>query len=246
MSDYLPPKATIAEAVAWLDKNTGETWSLARIVETGIWPWFWLDYSPEHAHMFGDRFEGYAAQITYGCDKQRLLENTSEPDFVVTMFWAPEGILSPDIVLVRTTPIFLPMSALRFARDDIQRVADVTNKSSQTYSGHTGEESDSAVSASHPDSSEAEPEKRLVGWKADAVENWLTILQLSKGEPDARGVAKFLVNIGTLFKVAGKRDAYTWKPTNSSDGREKSLSLKTIQNSMPELFEMAATRKNPG
>jgi hypothetical protein len=148
MSDYLPPKATIAEAVAWLDKNTGDTWSLARIVETGIWPWFWLDYSSEHAHMFGDRFEGYAAQITYGCDKQRLLENTSEPDFVVTMFWAPEGILSPDRVLVRTTPLFLPMSALRFARDDIQRVADVTNKSSQTYSGHTGEESDSAVSAS--------------------------------------------------------------------------------------------------
>ena len=48
--------------------------------------------------MFGDRFEGYAAQITYGCDKQRLLENTSEPDFVVTMFWAPEGILSPERV----------------------------------------------------------------------------------------------------------------------------------------------------
>lgn len=104
----------------------------------------------------------------------------------------------------------------------------------------------SDTSPHHQNISDDEPEKRLVGWKADAVENWLTILQLSKGEPDARDVAKFLVNIGTLFKVAGKRDAYTWKPTNSSDGREKPLSLKTIQNSMPELFEMAATRKNPG
>lgn len=148
MSEHLPPKATIAEAVSWLEKNTGEAWSFARIVETGIWPWFWLDYSPEYANLFGDRFEGYAAQLTYGGDKQRLLENTSEPDFVVTMFWAPEGILSPDRVLVRSTPIFLPMSALRFARDDIERIADVTNKSSQTDSGYTGEESNSERSAS--------------------------------------------------------------------------------------------------
>ena len=91
--------------------------------------------------MFGDRFEGDAAQITYGCDKQRLLENTSEPDFVVTMFWAPEGILSPDRVLVRTTPMFLPMSALRFAREDIQLLAVKLN---QTESGHTSVATDSA------------------------------------------------------------------------------------------------------
>lgn len=242
MSDYLPPKATSAEAIEWLNKQTGEKWTLARIIEAWILPWFWLDYSPEYASLFGDRIEGFTVQMEPGTDKQRLLENTCETTFLVTMFRTPEGVLSSDGALVRGS-LWLPMEALRFAREDIQLLAE---KPSQTDSGHTGEESDSAVSASRPDSSEAEPEKRLIGWKADAVENWLAILQLSKGEPDARGVAKFLVNIGTLFKVAGKRDAYTWKPTNSSDGREKSLSLKTIQNSMPELFEMAATRKNPG
>lgn len=90
------------------------------------------------------------------------------------------------------------------------------------------------------------PERRLVGWKNDALEHWPTIVQLSKGEPSARDVAKCLINIGTLCKVAGKQNTYTWEPTNSSDGKSKPLTLKTIQNSMPELFEMAATRKNPG
>ncbi len=120
--------ATAEEAVAWLEKNTGETWSLARIVETGIWPWFRFDYSPEHAHMFGDRFEGYAAQMIYGGDKQRLVENASDQDFLVTMFYVPAGILSPKEELVRTTPMFLPMSALRFAREDIQRLASVLQR----------------------------------------------------------------------------------------------------------------------
>lgn len=123
MSDYLPPKATSAEAIEWLNKQTGEKWTLARIIEAWILPWFWLDYSPEYASLFGDRIEGFTVQMEPGTDKQRLLENTCETTFLVTMFRTPEGVLSSDGALVRGS-LWLPMEALRFAREDIQLLAN--------------------------------------------------------------------------------------------------------------------------
>lgn len=123
MTAYLPPKATSAEAIEWLNNQTGEQWTLARIIEAGAWPWFWLDYSPEYASLFGDRIEGFTVQMEPGTDKQRLLENTCETTFLVTMFRTPEGVLSSDGALVRGS-LWLPMEALRFAREDIQLLAN--------------------------------------------------------------------------------------------------------------------------
>lgn len=189
MGEYLPPKATAAEAVAWLEKNTGEAWSLARIVETGIWPWFRFDYSPEHAHMFGDRFEGYAAQMTFGCDKQRLLENASDQDFLVTMFYVPAGILSPNEELVRTTPIFLPMSALRFAREDIQRIASVLQRAD-----------DKTVERSKPD------------WHAKAWEigvQWMLAQEKQTGtRPSVQAIAAHVEREFKRLDIRGARDDY--------------------------------------
>lgn len=121
--DYIPPKATAAEAIEWLGNHTGQRWTIARIVESGVSPWFWLDYSQEHAIAFGDRIEGYEVQMIFGTDVQRLLKNTSEATCLVTMFRAPAGVFGPDEALVRV-PVTVPMDALRFAREDIQALAE--------------------------------------------------------------------------------------------------------------------------
>lgn len=122
MTAYLPPKATSAEAIEWLNNQTGEQWTLARIIEAGAWPWFWLDYSPEYASLFGDRIEGFTVRMESGTDKRRLLENTCETTFLITMLQTPEGVLSADGALVRGS-LWLPMEALRFAREDIHLLA---------------------------------------------------------------------------------------------------------------------------
>ena len=61
--------------------------------------------------------------MIFGTDVQRLLKNTSEATCLVTMFRAPAGVFGPDEALVRA-PINVPMDALRFAREDIQALAE--------------------------------------------------------------------------------------------------------------------------
>jgi hypothetical protein len=92
-------------------------------LKLALGPWFWLDYSPEAKVIFGDRFEGYEVEMRHGPDRQRLLKNTSEPEFIITMFDVPPGVLSQNEELVQAEGASLPMSALRFAREDIQLLA---------------------------------------------------------------------------------------------------------------------------
>lgn len=110
---YLPKVASLEQAQAWLEHETGQQWPLARLIEqTGIMPWVWLDYSPEHAEAFAGRLEGYLAPMLFAGDTQRLAAGAD--DVVITITEAADGRF------MQLTGMRCPLAALRFKADDIR------------------------------------------------------------------------------------------------------------------------------
>lgn len=112
---YLPTHATIDEACNWLTEQSGESWTLARLMEYRVRPYFWLDYSPNtHPLIFGGNVEGYLAEIIFNGDIKRLeIDGT---DVQVTMTKTYGGTLFKS-----TPPIRFPLTELRFKRDDVEK-----------------------------------------------------------------------------------------------------------------------------
>lgn len=118
--DYLPRLATIEQACQWLDAKTGNTWILPRLLECRLTPCFWLDYTPGYSEIFGDRKEGYLAEMIFHGDIMRLESGVAEA--LVTMFTAHDG------TLVTSEPgMRVPLSELRFKREQVEREAEITN-----------------------------------------------------------------------------------------------------------------------
>ena len=116
MTDYLPKHATNEQACAWLHARTGQSWSLARLMECGFMPWVWLDYTPGYPSIFGDRLEGYLAPMVFGGDTERLEADGTFA--LITMTRTHEGIP------MKINPgIRAPLSELRFKREDIEAMA---------------------------------------------------------------------------------------------------------------------------
>ncbi len=140
MTDYLPKAATIEQACDWLARQTGSAWTLARILECGPKPWFWLDYSTDAPkELFGDKTEGYFAPMIFGGDKHRL-EMYGE-FALVTM------TRTHDDNLIKMTPgMRLDLSEIRFKRESLERVAKIINEQ---------KESQSAASSGAPESAES-------------------------------------------------------------------------------------------
>ncbi|MEF8701526.1 MAG: hypothetical protein V5B33_19890 [Candidatus Accumulibacter sp. UW20] len=127
-ASYLPPKATIEESCHWLASNTGELWTLPRLLEHGLTPWLWLDYQEGHPELFGNRVEGFSAPVSFAGDLQRLSADCHH--VVLTMTCTPDGRL------FRLCPgIEFPADRLRFLRDDIQRLAGKFSATAAAPSG---------------------------------------------------------------------------------------------------------------
>lgn len=118
MTDYLPKAATIEQACAWLEQQTGSTWTLAKLLECGELPWFWFDYSTEAPkEIFGDKTEGYFAPMVFAGDAHRL-EMFGE-FALVTM------TRTHDDNLIKMTPgMRIDLSEIRFKRESLQELAD--------------------------------------------------------------------------------------------------------------------------
>lgn len=125
MNDYLPKLATIEQACNWLCARTGETWILERLLEYGLTPWFWLDYTPGWTAIFGDRVEGYLAPMVFAPDKQRL--EVVGTDALVNMTCAPDGA-----ILKLKPGMRVHLSELRFKREAVKRVAANINPPTAT------------------------------------------------------------------------------------------------------------------
>jgi len=123
--DYLPKMASIAETCEWLHKQTGQKWVLQRLMEHGLRPYFWLDYSAGAPfEIFGDRKEGYLASMAFAGDTHRL--EIDATDALVTMSFTHDG------KVFKTEPgIRVPLSDLRFKREEIERAGEITNTSKQ-------------------------------------------------------------------------------------------------------------------
>jgi hypothetical protein len=114
----LPSWATVAEACLWLDEKTGTSWNLARLLEGGLTPHVWLDYSAEYSGLFAEGITRYPAPIFYVEDIKRLADGA--PDVLMRM------TRDSDRISFKLDPpgISKPLDALRFFQRDIQHFAD--------------------------------------------------------------------------------------------------------------------------
>ncbi len=122
--DYLPKDATIEQACNWLHAKTGQTWVLPRLLECHLQPYFWLDYAPGYPVIFGSRIEGYQTRMMFQGDLCRLESDGTEA--LVNMYVAHNGAL-----IKSAPPLRVPLSELRFKREDEERVAEIINKTAQ-------------------------------------------------------------------------------------------------------------------
>lgn len=116
-SSYLPRHARIDEACEWMTLQTGQKWTLARLLESGLMPWFWIDYKADvPAVIFNGRIEGYLAPVVFAGDTQRLAADGS--DALVNITRTAGG------VLMKVEPAMrMPLSELRFKSDDLRSLA---------------------------------------------------------------------------------------------------------------------------
>lgn len=112
---YLPKSATADEACAWLEEQTGESWPLARLLESWLTPSVWLEYSPEAPkELFGDRHEGFLAPLLFNGDTNRMAHTRSG---LLTMTRLPNGLFC------RFSPgIPFDLSELRYSAKDLAKL----------------------------------------------------------------------------------------------------------------------------
>jgi hypothetical protein len=110
-------RATTDEACAWLAQQTGNVWTLARLIESGLIPYVWLDYSADYPELFGDATGGYPAPIFYEADTLRLAAGSDD----VLITFTKDADKLP--IKLAAPGLRAPLNALRFLQKDIARLA---------------------------------------------------------------------------------------------------------------------------
>lgn len=125
--DYLPRDATIEQTCDWLQAQTGQTWVLSRLMERKLTPYFWVDYQSGQPIIFGDSIQGYQTKMVFAGDLRRL---EADGTALVTMFTAEDGV-----TIISANPGYLvPLTTLRFKREDVERLAARINAITQAQS----------------------------------------------------------------------------------------------------------------
>lgn len=130
----------LAAVRALLTEVTGSAWNLPDLLDAGLTPWFWLDYSPEApAEIFNDRFEGMPVKMVFAGDAQRL-RYLPDGDVSVTMY------ATEDERIYRCLPgIAVPQSELMFDASEVHETARLLAlEKSQGAAPETASESGSA------------------------------------------------------------------------------------------------------
>lgn len=121
----LPFRATTAEACAWLEKQTGTPWTLARMLDSALIPVVWLDYDAAYPDLFGDANGGYAAPIYFADDVARLAADSA--DILITMtkdaYKLPVRLPAPGFTR--------PLDQLRFQKRDLERLVGKLKQEAQ-------------------------------------------------------------------------------------------------------------------
>jgi hypothetical protein len=113
----LPFRATTEQACHWLAQQTGTPWTLARMIESGLTPYVWLDYDPDYPALFGDANGGYPAPIFFKDDTERLAAGSEDVLITIT-----KDVYK--IVAQLKPPGFRrDLHELRFLKKDLERLA---------------------------------------------------------------------------------------------------------------------------
>jgi hypothetical protein len=113
----LPFRATTAQACHWLAQQTGTPWALARLIESGLTPYVWLDYDPDYPALFGEANGGYPAPIFFEGDTGRLAAGSEDVLITITKD-------AYKIVTQLAPPGFRrALHELRFLKKDLERLA---------------------------------------------------------------------------------------------------------------------------
>ena len=125
MNIELPYRASTEQACHWLAQETSTPWSLARLIESGLTPYVWLDYDASYPELFGDANGGYAAPIFFEGDTHRLAAGCD--DVLITMTKD-----AYKIVVTLPPPGFRrALHELRFLKSDLQRLAKQLKRPAQ-------------------------------------------------------------------------------------------------------------------
>ena len=143
MPNYIQKFATIEQSCDWLRARTGGVWTLPRLLECYLKPYFWLDYKPGYEELFCGRVEGYRTWMIFAGDVQRLeFDGTSA---LVNMIAAPDGtpvLLNPGWVL--------PLTELRFKREALERVATILEGKAGQQAAATSGATENAATTETP------------------------------------------------------------------------------------------------
>ena len=113
----LPFRATTEEACNWLARETSTDWTLARLIESGLTPYVWLDYDAKYPDLFGEANGGYAAPIFFEGDTQRIAAGSDDVLITITKD-------AYKIVTTLPAPGFRrELHELRFLKGDLMRLA---------------------------------------------------------------------------------------------------------------------------
>lgn len=135
---YLPRLASVAQACEWLASETGEEWTLQKLMEYRLRPYFWLDHHPEIPQLSGGRPEGVMVEMVFGGDIQRLEFEGGTP--FVTMFRTQDGRL------IKTEPGFhVPVDKLRFTRQELEGAASKPHHGKENMKRFEGANSESSA-----------------------------------------------------------------------------------------------------
>jgi hypothetical protein len=113
----LPFRATTEEACHWLAQQTGTPWTLARMIESGLTPYVWLDYDAGYPELFGDANGGSPAPIFFEGDTRRLAAGSEDVLITITKD-------AYKIVTRLNPPGFRrALHELRFLKKELERLA---------------------------------------------------------------------------------------------------------------------------
>lgn len=115
--DALPYRLTCEQACAWLAQQSGDAWTLARLLGGGITPYVWLEYDARYPDLFGEANGGYAAPIFFEGDIARLAAGSA--DVVITRTKDVHKL----VVALEAPGFVRALNELRFLRKDVEKLA---------------------------------------------------------------------------------------------------------------------------
>lgn len=204
MRPYLPEIATLEQAQAWLEHETGQQWPLARLIEEAdVIPGVWIDFTSGFEMLFAGAKSGYLAPLESAADRARIAAGAD--DVLITQ------TRTADDKFALVEGLERPLSDLRFRAEDIRRAAE--------------------FGAEQPAANHPKPKKTRRDGLSVAMEQGFDKYTKRHGrEPTARSLFDYLAenasDAGPIVEWDKTNDKLTWR---RQDGGLSETTFKAFQ-----------------